>query len=149
MSLSLIFLNHTVCVCVCVSMKDLPPHLSVYKRIDTIKQRDQTNRFFCVCEPRERHKRHRQWQRGEMKRGKACFSGSGLQWQELHRRAVGKLFFFNKEAGEERCLHILYSACFTQHIFDTIVLKLKWMTNNAITLLPATNQDSASSSSCS
>lgn len=103
-------------------MKDLPPppRSSMYKRMDTIKQWDQTNRFICVCEPRDRHKRHRQWQRGEMKRRKACFSGSRVPWQELHCRLwANDSFLTRRQEGKDVAL---FSVCITLHIYCMIVL---------------------------
>lgn len=94
---------------------------SAYKRMDTIKQWDQTNRFVCVCEPRDRHKRHRQWKRGEMKRRKACFSGSELwaNYSFLTRRQEGKdVTLFS--------VQIFHTVHLTLHMYCMMLTQVTW-----------------------
>lgn len=98
--------SHNACVCTYKGFAAASLRSSVYKWMDTIKQRDQTDRFVCVREPRDRHKRDRGRQRGEMKHRKACFPGSGVPWQERHC-GLWANYTYNKETRGETCHPLL------------------------------------------
>lgn len=102
-------LNRTMCAL----MKDLPPpRSSVYKRMDTIRQRDQTSTFVCVCEPGDRHKRQtatKSWDETEKKLvfvGKSFFFGRGRRG----KMSPSSLYTFST-------LSIRHCTCIAQQCF--------------------------------